>query len=657
VSVTLRTVVLLLLAGPFGLPPGAAALTVQEAILRAKPAVVLIISQIGAEITLDCGKGPVSVSPTPFVETGSGWLVDGRGYLVTNAHVVDPVHRLPPWVTLELKKRAIEEGCLNPELRARSLPRGQRAGAEERIWRDVADRAMATMKIVTSPSITVLLSNGTKLPAEVKKFSPPLGLDADGEALPDSGRDLALLRVKDGVYPALAISTKDVQIGDSVHILGFPALIWSHELLKRSVVSLEASVTNGGISGFRQDAIGQDVIQADAPATHGNSGGPAIGNDAAVVGVMTFVSLSASGGAIVQGFNFFIPARDVRKFLEATGVHIGESRFNAPWADALAAFFKGDYPAAAAKLTRVNTILPDLPDVKRKLAEAQGKHPPPRPFPWPWIALGVTVVSLCVYGGMFGRRWWKNRFRILPTQVIGLMEKGLSPILLDARSRDDFETSPLKLPGALRLSPEEAAAGRIDLDAGADSRHVIITYCTSPGERTSAAVAQALRQKGLRNVRILKGGLGGWTNARLPVEAKSHLPSVGLEIYKNLTLAEIERRRFAPQQLIFKEGDDPRGEAYVVHAGVVEIRKRFDGGDKVLTTLHEGELFGQIGLFLKSPRSASAVAVDSVELLIIKSERLEWLMRNHPQLTLEIVKGLSEIVVATDRDRSEQPGR
>ncbi len=657
-SVTLRSVVLLLLAGAFGLPPGAAALTVQEAILRAKPAVVLIISQIGADITLDCGKGPVSVSPTPFVETGSGWLVDGRGYLVTNAHVVDPVHRLPPWVTLELKKRAIEEGCLDPELRARSLPRGQRSGVEERIWRDVADRAMATMKIVTSPSITVLLSNGMKLPAEVKKFSPPLGLDANGEPLPDSGRDLALLRVKDGVYPALTISTKGVQIGDSVHILGFPAVVMSHELLKKSV-SLEASVTSGTISAFRQDAIGQDVIQTDAAATHGNSGGPAIGNDAALVGVMTFVSLSASGGAIVQGFNFFIPATDVRKFLEGTGVHIGESRFNAPWADALTAFFNGDYPAAAAKFARVNTILPNLPDVGRVLGEAQEKvkHPPPRPFPWPWIALGVTLVSMGAYGGILGRRWWKNRFRILPTQVIGLMEKGLSPVLLDARSREDFETSPLKLPGALRLSPEDAAAGRITLDADADSRQVIVTYCTSPEERTSSAVAHALRQKGLRNVRILKGGLGGWTNARLPVEAKSHLPSIGLEIYKNLTLADVERRRFAPQQLIFTEGDDPRGEAYVVHAGVVEIRKRFDGEDKVLTTLHEGELFGEMALFRKSPRSASAVAVDSVELLIIKSERLEWLMRNHPQLTLEIVKRLSEIVVATDRDRSDQPVR
>ncbi len=392
----LAPTVLLLLAGIFGLPPVTVAMTVQEAILRAKPAAVLIISQIGADIIMNCGKGPVSVSPTPFVETGSGWFVDGRGHLVTSAHVV-----LPPSATFELKKTAIQEGCVDPELRARSLVRGQRPDVEERIRGDVTDRAMATMKVTPSPSVTVLLSNGTRLPAEVKKVSPPLGLDAKGAPLPDSGRDLALLRVKDGVYPALDISTKGGQLGDAVHILGFPGLILTHELLDRSI-SLEASVTNGAISGFRRDAIGQDVIQTDAPATYGNSGGPAIGNDATLVGVMTFVSLSPLTGTVVQGFNFLIPAKDVRKFLEGTDVHIGEGRFNTPWADALWAFFKGDYRAAAVKLTKVNTILPNLPDVKRVLGEAQekAKHSPPGPVPWSWVALAVTLVSMGVYGGL-----------------------------------------------------------------------------------------------------------------------------------------------------------------------------------------------------------------------------------------------------------------
>jgi len=652
--VILRSAVLLLVAA-MALPRSAFALTIQEAILRAKPAAVLITARVDADIVMNCGKGPVSISPAPYVETGTGWLVDGRGFLVTNAHVVDPAYRVPPWVTFELKKTAIEEGCVNPELKAQGLARGQRPEVEENIRRQVTDRANASMKIQTSPSITVLLSNGTKLPAEVKKFSPPITLDAAGMPLPapQSGRDLALLRVKDGVYPALPISTREAQIGDGVHILGFPGVILSHELLNKSV-SMEASVTNGAISGFKQDALGQDVVQTDAPAAHGNSGGPAIGNDAAVLGVMTFTSLSGSG-SVVQGFNFLIPAKDVVKFLDGTGVRIGESRFSAAWNDALMSFFNDDYKGAVRKLAAVNELLPGLPDVMRAQREAEErvKNPPPRPFPWPWVALGMTVLSVGTYGGMFGRRWWKNRFRIMPTQVIGLIERGLNPVLLDVRSKEDFDTSPLKLPGAVRLSPEEATAGRINLDV--ESQQVIVTYCTTADEATSAGVAQLLRQHGFKNVRILKGGLGGWTNARLPVEAKSALPSIGLEIYKNLTLGDIERRRFVPQQVIFKEGDDPRGEAYVVHQGAVEIRKRFDDAEKVLNTLHEGMLFGEIGLFRKSGRrSASAVAVNDVELLIIKSERLEWLMRNRPQLSMEIVRRLSDLVVATDRDRSEQ---
>src|SRR5262245_57591558 len=99
--------VLPLIPGTPGLSPATAPMTVQEAILRAKPAVVVVASQIGADITLNCGTRPVRVSPAPFVETGSGWFVDGRGYLVTSAHVV-----APPAALSELKKAAIQEGCV-----------------------------------------------------------------------------------------------------------------------------------------------------------------------------------------------------------------------------------------------------------------------------------------------------------------------------------------------------------------------------------------------------------------------------------------------------------------------------------------------------------------------------------------------------------------
>jgi CRP/FNR family transcriptional regulator len=160
-----------------------------------------------------------------------------------------------------------------------------------------------------------------------------------------------------------------------------------------------------------------------------------------------------------------------------------------------------------------------------------------------------------------------------------------------------------------------------------------------------------MRQKGFKSVRILKGGLGGWTNARLPVETKGHLPAVGLEIYKNLTQGDLERRQFPAGKVLFREGDDAQGEAFLIHAGTVGIRKRIDGVEKSLGNMSEGQLLGEMALFRKAPRSADAVAATDVELLVIKNERLEWLIRNRPQLTIEVLKTLSDLVVRTDGDR------
>ena len=635
-------------------PAATSALSVQEAILLAKPAVALVTAEVRGEVTLNCGRGTVTVRPTPFIETGTGWFIDGKGYLVTNAHVVEPAHRLPPWVIHELKKKAIDQACVDPALRAQGLMRGQRPDVEDSIRRDATVRAMATAQVTPQPLLSVLLSSGVSLKADVVKFSPPLAFDLNGKPSPDAGRDLALVRVKDDVYPAIRLSDREAQIGDPVHIIGFPGVVLSHELLNKSA-TLEASVTNGAVSGFKQDSIGQDIVQTDAAAAHGNSGGPAVGDDAALLGVMTFTTLTPSGGAIVQGFNFLIPARDVKKFLVGTPVMMpGQSKFNDAWQAGLDALFAERYATAVARLAEANALQPNLTDVRRVFAEAEArlKNPPPRPFPWAWATVGVTVLSVGVYGGMFGRRWWKNRYRIQPAQVIAAIESGRNPQLVDVRTKTDFETSPLHLPGAVRLDPDAVLAGQPEAEPSAEREQLVVVYDTTPGEATAEKVAQALRTRGFKSVRILKGGLGGWTNARLPVESKSYLPSIGLEIYKNLTLGDLERRKFKSGEIIVREGDDPRGEAFVVHAGSVQIRRTFDGVEKILNTLGEGELFGELALFRSAPRSADAAAATEVELLVLKTERLDWLIRNRPQLTAEVVRRLANWVVQTDRERA-----
>ena len=640
-----------LLAAALSTPSPVAALSVQEAILRAMPAAVLVTARVDAEVTLNCGSGPVTVQPRPFVETGTGWFVDGRGWIITNAHVVDPTYRMPPWVIHDLKKSALDLGCVDPALRARGLMRGQNPGVEEQLRRDASARALDSAKVNTKPQLTVQLSNGVKLPAEVKKFSAPLLVNAAGEPTKDSGRDIALLRVADGTYPALPVATRDPRVGDAVHILGFPGVVQAHELLNQAS-SIKASVTNGAVSGVdKQDAIGQDLVQTDAPAAHGNSGGPAVGHDGTVLGVLTFVSLS-SQGAVVQGFNFLIPARDVLKFLQGTEVtKPGQSKFNDAWFAGLTALANEKYPVALTRLTEANRLQPKLPDVMRELREAEEKvkNPPPRPFPWAWVALGVTLLSAGGYGGMWGRKWWKNRFRVMPTQVIGFIERGLNPVLLDVRTKNDYETSPLKLPGSLRIEPDTIMKSD-QFEIPAEPSQIVVAYDTSPDEATSAQVLQVLRKRGL-DARILKGGLGGWTNARLPVEAKSSLPSIGLEIYKSLTLGDVERRKFEPNTTIVKDGDDARGEAFVIHSGTVEVRKKIDGVERTLAKMGEGELIGYWALFRNAPRSADVVATSPTELLVIRQERLDWLIRNRPQLTMEVLKQLAEAAVVNDSQR------
>jgi len=451
------------------------ALGVQELVLRAKPAVALVTARVDAEATLNCGAGPVTVKPSPFLETGTGWFIDGRGYLITNAHVVDPAHRLPPWVTHELKKDAVDQACVDPILMRQGLARGQRPEVEDQIRRRVD---MASIRLRPLPQVTVLLSNGTVLPAEIKKFSPPLLLDRAGKPVADSGRDLALLQVKAGVYPALGVADEEAKIGDPLRILGFPGVVLSHELLNRSA-ALEASVTSGTVSGLKMDAIGQDVIQTDASAAPGNSGGPAVGGSGAVVGVLTFVSLSPSGGSIVQGFNFLIPARDIKKFLEGTEVtKPGESRFNPVWAGGVNDLLNERYRSAAAKFAEADKLLPGLVDIKRALTEAEFKvkNPPPRPFPWAWVALGLALVSGGGYGVMWYHRWQRNRFRVKAGEVVRMLEEGLNPLLVDVRKESAQKSSPLKIPGAISITPDSLERGETGIKVEAD--RTVVAYCS-----------------------------------------------------------------------------------------------------------------------------------------------------------------------------------
>ena len=77
-------------------------------------------------------------------------------------------------------------------------------------------------------------------------------------------------------------------------------------------------------------------------------------------------------------------------------------------------------------------------------------------------------------------------------------------------------------------------------------------------------------------------------------------------------IGEVPTRTVEPGAVIFREGDDAKGEAFMVHMGRVEIRQHIGGEERLLSTLAKGELLGHIALFRNAPRSATAIAADAV---------------------------------------------
>jgi CRP-like cAMP-binding protein len=117
-------------------------------------------------------------------------------------------------------------------------------------------------------------------------------------------------------------------------------------------------------------------------------------------------------------------------------------------------------------------------------------------------------------------------------------------------------------------------------------------------------------------------------------------------------ITDIPTRTFQVGEYIFHEGDDAKGEAFMVHEGRVEVRRQFGGEERVLRTLTKGALLGELALFRNAPRSADAVAADPVTLMVIPANRLDALVRTNPTFAIALIKQLAtQLIAAEDRAR------
>jgi CRP-like cAMP-binding protein len=100
-------------------------------------------------------------------------------------------------------------------------------------------------------------------------------------------------------------------------------------------------------------------------------------------------------------------------------------------------------------------------------------------------------------------------------------------------------------------------------------------------------------------------------------------------------------RRFRRGEVIFHAGD-PGDALFVIVSGEVKISVPSESGEEaILTTLHEGDVFGELALLDGAPRSASAAALVATETVVLPRERFRELVATEPAIRDALLASLA----------------
>ena len=95
-------------------------------------------------------------------------------------------------------------------------------------------------------------------------------------------------------------------------------------------------------------------------------------------------------------------------------------------------------------------------------------------------------------------------------------------------------------------------------------------------------------------------------------------------------------REFKAGEAIFKEGD-AGAEFFVIQSGKVDIRL----GNRLLGTLGDHDIFGEMALIDAAPRSATAVAATDVKIVPIGEKQFLFLVSQTPHFALNVMRTLA----------------
>lgn len=387
---------LLAVFGP-GLATGTAA-ELQIMLFKAKPSVVHIACSVQAEVSGQEGKWQGNVGGG----TGSGFVINPNGYIVTNGHVVADAHESNEDLMNLRAKASYILNVVIPKFEAE-----KKTKLSENQKKDFLDKVYPKyqgLPVLLKRNISVILSNAKVFPAEVKEYSPPISGEpgeyiqtiADINIKQKTGKDVSILKIEARNLPTAELGDSDaVTIGETVHVIGYPGAAQINIISQESRL-VEQTISTGTITAGKRDVKGTPVIQTDASASKGNSGGPCINTKGQVIGILSY------GYGEAGTFNWLVPINTAKEFIQAAGVDARQrSLFDTEWEKALRSFEAKQLKAAEESAKNVLIYMPEQPDATRLLLRIKeivptAVEPTPKPTNWNTIILVAVAIGLAL---------------------------------------------------------------------------------------------------------------------------------------------------------------------------------------------------------------------------------------------------------------------
>ena len=123
-------------------------------------------------------------------------------------------------------------------------------------------------------------------------------------------------------------------------------------------------------------------------------------------------------------------------------------------------------------------------------------------------------------------------------------------------------------------------------------------------------------------------------------------------------LASIDRlmvtRHYVKGESVFRRGD-VGGELYVIVDGEIRVHLDHDGGEATVAMQGPGTVLGEMSVFDEQPRSANAQAMADTTVRVLRRDRLQAIVHEHPDVLLEFIKNLSQRLRAMDEKLESLP--